>query len=68
MKVNVSLLDKFISKNLNIFLKYNFNGNLYLTGGTIRDLLFLNKMPKDIDFVLLSQKKITLKILLKSIN
>lgn len=65
MKLKNSLLDKFLSKNLDIFLNFNFKGILYLTGGAVRDLLFLNKKPKDIDFVILTQEKNNIKNFIK---
>lgn len=48
-------IDNFIKQNISIIYDFPFNGDLFLVGGAIPDLLSSGK-PRDLDFVLLTNK------------
>ena len=43
-------LNNFLQENYSEFVNYPFNKDLYVLGGTIRDVM-LDKKPKDVDFL-----------------
>lgn len=65
--INSDMFDQFIKNNFPIIYEYKFNGIILLLGGAIRSII-LNEKIKDIDFVLLTQKKDNIRGFINNFN